>query len=244
MAAGRTVLITGASRGIGFEFAKYYHDAGWNVIATCRCPDAASSTSAYSRLHSIGIKDIFQLDVTDEASILALAQTLVDRKIHLLINNAGIYVRDYGKLIEIKAADVLTHFQVNSVGPLLMVQAFINHLTAAAHDESHATGLAKVINISSSLGSIENTRTGGSVAYRASKAALNSITKTLANMFKIKDIPCLIVALHPGLVKTDLTYNGQISALDSVSCMASIIENLSAGSSGAFLDLHGNILPF
>ena len=230
----QVVLITGANRGIGNAFAKAYHAKGWRVLATARNPEAARA-----HLDFLPEQDILLLDVTSEESIVSLKRTLKDLKLDLLINNAGIYLRDYGQLEEIKTENMMLQFQVNSLAPLLMAQTFLENLDQGSEK------LTKIINITSRMGSIEDNTSGGSFGYRASKAALNCITKTLAVNLKNQGKNVATMALHPGYVETDMTHNkGDITAEEAVQKMIIQIEKLTLHQSGCFLHRDGFSLPY
>uniref|UniRef100_K3XCT6 Uncharacterized protein n=1 Tax=Globisporangium ultimum (strain ATCC 200006 / CBS 805.95 / DAOM BR144) TaxID=431595 RepID=K3XCT6_GLOUD len=157
MAAPKTVLITGATRGIGLTLAEHYVRLGWKVIGAVRDPAAAD-----------------KLDSSDEASILNAAKALEGEAIDLLINNAGILLSS-GTLAATTKDDLLKQFEVNSVGPFLVTRAFIPHLKAAVAKH----GSAYVAQISSVMGSI-GLNFGGYYGYRESKAAVNMINSSLA----------------------------------------------------------------
>ena len=157
----------------------------------------------------------------------------------MLNNNAGIYLRDYGQLEEITAENVMMQFQVNSLAPLLMAQTFLENLDQGSEK------LTKIINITSRMGSIEDNTSGGSFGYRASKAALNCITKTLAVNLKNQGKNVATMALHPGYVETDMTHNkGDITAEEAVQKMIIQIEKLTLHQSGCFLHRDGFPLPY
>ena len=146
-----TVLLTGANRGIGLEFARQYAAAGWRVLATCRAPEKAEKLSALGD----GVS-LYELDVTDHARIKALAEELEGEAIDLLINNAGLYgaaqSQELGSIDPELWIEVL---RVNTLAPLKMAECFLPHLK---------TGERKVIaSISSRMGSIGDNDVGGAL---------------------------------------------------------------------------------
>jgi NAD(P)-dependent dehydrogenase (short-subunit alcohol dehydrogenase family) len=221
-----TVLITGANRGIGLEFAKQYAADGWNVLACCRHPQSALALQALANNHT-SIK-IHALDVADFAQIDVLALQLKDEVIDVLINNAGVYPSssfgdvDYNAWAE--------GFKVNSMAPLKMAEAFVQHVTRSQ--------LKKIATLSSKMGSIDDNGSGESYSYRASKCAVNMVMKSLS--IDLKPYGISVVTLHPGWVQTDMGgSNALISATTSVAGLRTVIENLNIASTGKFMAYDG-----
>lgn len=158
-----TILITGANRGIGLESARQYAADGWQVIGCCRDPKGATDLAV------IKGATVHALDVTDGASVDKLAAD-IDAPIDVLMNNAGQTSRprlDFGTMDYVQWAGLFT---VNTLAPYKMTEAF--------HDHVRRSDKKIVLNVSSIMGSIADA-SGGHVAYRSSKAALNMATKTL-----------------------------------------------------------------
>lgn len=213
----RTVLITGANRGIGLELARQYSAAGWRVIGTARRPDAAEA------LRGVGA-EVVQLDVTDQASVDHLSAELVGQPIDVLINNAGRHSVKW-TLDEIDIDDLKNVLDINTLGPIRVVRALLANLRAGE--------LRHIVNITSNLGSIAENTDGGFYGYRESKAALNMFTKSLAAELGPEGFICIV--LHPGWVKTDLGGpNAPLEVEESVSGMRSVIEDLSPADNGTF----------
>jgi NAD(P)-dependent dehydrogenase (short-subunit alcohol dehydrogenase family) len=218
-----TVLISGASRGIGLEFARQYAAGGWDVIATARRPDDAD------KLHQLDVQ-VFRLDAADPTSIEELAQQLSGRSIDVVIANAGVMGPP-----NLDLQDWLAVFAANSVGPTLLAHALKTNVAASAE--------RKMIAITSQMGSIGDNGTGGSITYRASKAALNAAWRSLSIDWRAEGIT--LAMLHPGWVRTDMGGpNAQIEPRDSVSGMRRPIAGLSPDRSGAFLNYDGQELPW
>lgn len=233
-----TVLITGSNQGIGFGFVKAFADKGWNVIATCRSPDKAQQLKSLAQQNKNIV--IEALDVTDLAQITALAKKYENQSIDILLNNAGIQ-GDVAKQ-KLGAMDYDTFRQVidvNTFGPIAVADAFIPHV------ESSET--KKIINISSYMGSIDKTF-GILYSYRASKAALNMMMKTLSKEVRRKGI--IIGILDPGVVDTNLTEwpNGKpknmLQVDDSVAAMMILIDGYDKKTSGTFYRYDGKELPW
>ena len=224
---GKTVLITGANRGIGLELARQFRARGYAVIATAREPDQAVD------LKALAVR-VEQLDVTDTASARALAGKLRGVPIDILVNNAGTSGHDAERFEDIDFDAVATTFDVNSLGPMRVTQALLPNLEAGAG--------RTIVQIGSVVGSIELSR-GGLYGYRASKAALNMFNKTLSTELVRRGFTCVVI--HPGWVKTRMGGAGApVEVEDSVAGMLSVIEQLHLGDTGRFLDYTGKELPW
>jgi NAD(P)-dependent dehydrogenase (short-subunit alcohol dehydrogenase family) len=222
-----TVLITGASRGIGLELARQYADRGWQVIATARSPKEATALIAIAKEHSNVTIDA--LDVTDHAQIDALAAKYKGRSIDVLLNNAGIAggpeAGTFGKL---KYDEYEKVHAVNVVGPLKMAEAFLPNVAASQQK--------KIISITSTQGSISRS-TGGGYFYRSSKAALNMVMHSLAIDLKPQGITVGLVS--PGFVRTDFTKGIDlpimISAEQSATAVIKVIDGYDLARTGTFV---------
>ena len=223
------ILITGTNRGLGLEFARQYASAGWQVIACCRNPHKADSLQRLKLKHADRLS-IHALDVADCARINQLAKQLSGNAIDVLINNAGIY--QYGKegFGSIDYAAWMDSFRINTMAPLKMAEAFIQHI---ANSEQK-----KIINITSKMGSIDDNRSGHHYLYRSSKAALNMVTKSLAIDLATYGITTIV--LHPGLVQTDMGgYGAPTTVEQSISGMREVIARIGSKDSGKFYDFRG-----
>ncbi len=221
-----TVLITGANRGLGLEFARQYAADGWNVIGTARSPNRADD------LNALDVK-VLQLDVTDRASIDSLAASLDGHAIDLLINNAGIFPR-VGAIAEVNADDYTRTLMVNTLGPVLVTQALMPNL--------EASDMKRVVNVTSRLGSIE-LNSGNFYGYRESKAALNMFTSVLAAELGPEGFICLTI--HPGWVRTDMGGpSANLSPEESVTGMRSVIDGLTPEDNGTYRSYAGEAVPW
>jgi NAD(P)-dependent dehydrogenase (short-subunit alcohol dehydrogenase family) len=251
MDAQKTVLITGATRGIGLHFVAQYVKAGWNVIATARDPTNAGP------LEALAPAKIVQLDTGDEESILRAAKQLEGTPIDLLINNAGI--EEAATFETATKANFMRAFEVNAVGTFLVTRALVDNLRLA----SKQRGSSVVANISSLLGSITvnaggsytvldtcgpeyhalKPGTGSRYPYRTSKAAVNMITTSLASDLKSDNI--IVVAIQPGLVKTEFTGNrGLIPPEVSVANVFKRLDTVTIADTAKFYDVTGPELPW
>lgn len=231
----KTLLITGASRGIGLEFCRQYAAAGWRVLACCRDPGKADALSKLAARYPDLIK-LHALDVTDHAQIEQLARTLADESIDLLINDAGVYPDAHFKGFgHTDYAQWMLAFQVNTMAPLKMVEAFVQQIARSK--------LKLIVTITSQMGSIDDNSSGGSYLYRSSKAAANMVVKSLAVDLKEKGITS--VAFNPGWVKTDMGGpNAMIPVEQSVSDMRKVIAGLTPADTGKFIGNDGVVIPW
>jgi NAD(P)-dependent dehydrogenase (short-subunit alcohol dehydrogenase family) len=220
-----TTLITGANRGIGLALARVAAQRGHTVLGTARDPDAATD------LRDTGA-EILKLDAADPGSVWALAGALAGRPIDILINNAAIFPNRTG-LEGVNLDDFDATLRTNVRGPVAVTQSLLPNVRASERKT--------VATISSSMGSIANTKNGGSYAYRVSKAAVNMLTKALAAEFD--DI--IFLAVDPGWVRTDM--GGSEASLTpeaSAAGVLSVCENATREQSGAFLRHDGEPLPW
>lgn len=219
----QTVLITGANRGIGLALCKTYLAQGWQVIGVCR--------NASPELTETGARVIAGVDVTDQAALNNLADTLAGKKLELLINNAGVLQRE--TLGNIDYSSIEHQFRINAVAPLRVTEALLGNLHQGA----------KVAFITSRMGSIADNTSGAYYGYRMSKAALNAAAMSLARDLHPKGIAVAI--LHPGFVQTEMVnFGGDISAEESAQRLSQRIAGLTLDNSGSFWHSNGDILPW
>ena len=219
-----TTLIAGANRGIGLEFARQYAAAGWRVIGTAREPDKADELNAAA-------STVHPLDIADAASIHALAGA-VDEPVDLLLSVSGIYGP---RRFSDDPQGFVDTLATNAVGPTLLAHALKDRVLASEGK--------RMVAITSQMGSIADNSSGGSVAYRASKAALNAAWRSLSIDWKPEGLT--LAMLHPGWVRTDMGGAGAaITPAESVTAMRATIDGLTPERTGGFLDRDGSTLPW
>lgn len=215
-----SVLITGANRGLGLEFCRQYRDAGWEAIATAR--------QSSPELAALGVRTE-QLDMKDLAAVSSFDPRV--ERLDLLIANAGTYgPREARSAVE--GDEWLETFAVNTVAPYLLAQAVLPQVRASN---------GKLIAISTRMGSIADNSSGGFLAYRSSKTALNMAWRTLA--LANRDLTCAV--LHPGWAQTRMGGAGApVTPEQSIGGMRRVIEGLGREGSGEFFDYQGQRVPW
>ena len=237
-----TTLITGANRGIGFEFAKQYLAKGWRVIATCRKPEAADDLITLQAQYP-ELLIIDKLDVRDHTQIDLLAERYNNTRIDVLLNNAGISGGQIDQMFgRFNYETYNAVLETNTIGPLKMAEAFYPHVRDSRHK--------KIITVSSSEGSISNVfkRGGRLFFYRSSKSALNMVMVNLAYMLKDRGI--VVAMVNPGATNTD--FMASLAAMGfplrktevAVSDMMRNIDALSIENTGAYLNYNGKTVPW
>jgi len=219
----KTVVITGANRGIGLSFCKFYEQLGNTVYALCR--------KSSDELSSLGVNVIEGIEVGNGEVMDVIRQALQDVDVDILINNAGI-LRDE-KLGELDFPQIGQQFAVNALGPLRVVEALLDNLTEGA----------KIGLVTSRMGSIEDNTSGGRYGYRMSKVALNIAGVSLAHDLKSQGVSVGIY--HPGLVATEMIGgHGDITPDEAAIRLIQRIEELNLKNSGTFWHSSGDTLPW
>lgn len=231
--SGLTVLITGANRGLGLEFATQFRARGYTVIGTARSPEKAVE------LKATGAR-VMKLDVTSEEEIADLAKALGGERIDILINNAG-YIgsiplgsENLPNITNITRQDMTDCFNVNTLGPVFVTQALLPNLKLSK--------APKIINVSSRAGALYKGATS-LWSYSVSKTALNMATVNMhGNLHKQGFI---VIALAPGHNKTDMgTERAKLYPEDSIGKIIPLIENLTPQQSGGFWYYDGSRLDW
>ncbi len=231
----RTVLITGANRGIGLEFVKQYEALGWRVIATTREPAAAAELNAFAAGHE-NVR-VEKLDLLDHPGIDMLAKKYAGQPIDVLINNAGLMQGpDKGQMVgTIDYAEFDRFYRTNAMGPLKVSEAFYPNVKA---------GNLKVMAALTTGKGKRGIPVPGFTLYKTSKAALDAIQQEIALRWKNQGIK--VVTLNPGRVLThgEPANPGQstVSAGDSIRGMISVIDKLTPDQSGQTIQWDGERL--
>lgn len=226
-------LVTGASRGLGLEMTRQLLVRGDRVAAACRHPGRALALTRLAGEHP-GRLHVLPLDLTDPRSIAEVAREIgaLDLDIDLLVNNAGVLIEGE-RFGAIESKSLRESFSVNAEGALLLTQALNAQLADGA----------KVVNLSSTLGSIARTDSLYSPSYSISKAALNMATRLLSIALAERGI--IVVAVSPGWVQTDMGGSGATLKPDvSIASMLRVIDHLKASDNGRFLSQNGETIPW
>jgi NAD(P)-dependent dehydrogenase (short-subunit alcohol dehydrogenase family) len=230
------VLVTGASRGIGLEYARQWLAAGARVFGLARDPEGSEGLVKLGSEYPDLLVPV-TCDVAEDDSVAAARRRVGEETdgLEILINNAGIG----GSQQDLESLDmdrVRRTFEVNAIGPLRVTLAFLDLLRAGERPR-------RIVNMTSLMGSIDDNRSGDAYAYRLSKAALNMATRNMAVDFAADGI--VAVALHPGWVRTDMGgRNARTPVEEAVASLIRTIESLDMDRSGGFYDRDGQPLPW
>ena len=219
------VLITGANRGIGLEFARQYAADGWEVVATAREPERADELSGLG----VGVE---QLELGNLDAVAAFASRL-DGPLDLFIANAGTWIPETSDTADDGRAWA-EMMVANCIAPTLLAKALLPKLRSPG---------GKLIALSSGMGSIGETSSTGYIPYRTSKAALNMAWRTLA--IELKPLGLITATFDPGWVKTRMGGpNAPTPPQESVAAMRALIERLGPADSGGFFRRGGERVPW
>ena len=222
----KTVLVTGANRGIGLALTQQFAQRGDRVIGVCRKDSA--------ELKATGAQVEAGIDVTNAASLGALVKKLNRASVQRLWLNAGVLEREKLGAIDSAGFDSLRRqFEVNALGPLRVTQALLDNVVAGS----------KIAIMTSRMGSMADNDSGGYYGYRASKAAVNAIGKSLAVDLKPRGVAVFL--LHPGYVATDMVgRSGDITPEVAAQRLVELVDRLSLEQSGSFRHSNGSELPW
>ncbi|PSN50237.1 hypothetical protein C0J52_02384 [Blattella germanica] len=246
----KSVLITGCNRGLGLGLVQHLLKQPVppnHLFTTCRNPEKAEVLQEIAKKNKN--VHILQLDVTNFDSygnvVKAVESIVKDEGLNVLFNNAGVTSK-FTRINLVKVDQMLNNFTTNTVAPLMLTKAFVPLLKKAADNNSSlpiGPSRAAVINFSSILGSISENSQGGFYPYRASKAALNAVTRSMSLDFKSDGI--LVTSLHPGWVRTDMGGNNAPLGVDeSISAILKTVASLTEKDSGTFIQFDGKELPW
>jgi NAD(P)-dependent dehydrogenase (short-subunit alcohol dehydrogenase family) len=214
------ILITGANRGLGLEFVRQYQRAGWEIVATAR--------ESSPEFDALGVRTE-TLEMSDLDAVAEFGKRF--DHLDLLIANAGTY--GPREVREAEAARGWEEtFVINTIAPFLLAQSVLPAVRAAG---------GKLIAVSTRMGSIEDNTSGGYIAYRSSKSALNSAWRSLA----VDNPGAVCAVLHPGWVQTRMGgSSAPLEPEESIAGMRKVIEGLGPDQSGGFFAYDGAEVPW
>jgi NAD(P)-dependent dehydrogenase (short-subunit alcohol dehydrogenase family) len=255
--ANALVVVTGANRGIGLEFCKQIlaKSDGNSVVASCRDPSAATDLNALQKEMGASRLAIVALDVADEKSIAKWAEGLASLEpvkahggsISVVINNAGTTGTDgYSKweLQDMTAEEMMHVYRINTIGPMLVTQQLVKRGLVGSVAGSPSEGPVSLVgNVTSKVGSVDDNGSGKGYAYRASKAALNIVNKSMSIDLADRGVWCQL--LHPGWVRTRMTEGrGLIDADESAAGLIKAMEGEYGPINGCWYDYKGDEIPW
>src|SRR5208283_4682536 len=234
-----TILITGANRGLGLEFANQYATDGWEVLATSRQPEQSTELKQYAAQDPTVV--VHRLDVTDDESVQDLADRLDGKPIDVLLHSSGIYPREGQHIGEIDYDGWREALETNLFGVMRVTEALLENVAASQRKQIAA--------ISTSMASLRGVQ-GGSVAqagtsyqYRSTKTALNMAMSILAKELQPRGIS--VVMFDPGWVKTDMGGPmAQLTPEESIGGMRKVLAGNASEIAGKFLGHDGTIRPW
>jgi NAD(P)-dependent dehydrogenase (short-subunit alcohol dehydrogenase family) len=227
-----SILITGAGRGLGLEFVKQYAELGYRVFATAREPARAPGLVKLAKDNTQ--ISVLALDVTDEEGVRSLVGALRGEPLDILLNNAGTMGPKQQRLGSIDYAGMVETLITNAVAPLRLAEALTENVANSQRK--------LMVAVTSGMGSISDS-SGGSYAYRASKAALNMNYHNLALDLKSRGIT--VIVINPGWVKTDM--GGPSATLEppaSIAAMRKVFDAVTLADSGNFMNYAGGTLEW
>lgn len=242
----KVALVTGAAKGLGFEWCHQLGLKGYKVILTARNFEQAQQAASELNQQDLVIYPK-ALDVANESEIEDLASwaTELFGRVDLIVNNAGINPKDYADKSRMAKAFNLSQFDyqemlqvihINSLAPLMVVKHFLPLLKKSEKP--------LVVNISSWLSSVSQLSFGGHYGYVGSKNLLNVLNKSMALELKNEGIIC--VNVNPGWVKTKM--GGQKATFTTEESVKNLTENIvekvSIEDTGSFLNFDGSPYPW
>ena len=232
-----SMLVTGASRGLGLEMTRQFVADGWRIYACCRTPDTASELAALAA-GSDGLISLHTLDVSEPEQIAALAEEFRGTPIDMLVNNAGLLgctIDDQGPATfgTIDYETWAEVHEINTMAPLRVTEAFVDHVAASE--------MKLLFFMSTHMGSITDLADGGLYQYRASKAALNLVVKALSIDLAPRGVRT--IAVHPGWTSTDMGGpQAPVYPPDSVAGIRRVVAGYGDGQTGRFYQYDGKEL--
>jgi NAD(P)-dependent dehydrogenase (short-subunit alcohol dehydrogenase family) len=231
-----SVLITGANRGLGLEFARQYAADGWDVIATARNPKQSKELEQVAKNENVSVQS---LNVASDESVKALAATLDGTPIDLLILNSAIFTQDGNQFGALSFIGWRESFETNVLGAIRVAEALIENVAASERKQ--------IVAISTGMGSLETLEStigfGPAYQYRTSKAALNMAMSILARDVRPRGIS--VVIFSPGWVQTDMGgANAALTPEQSIGGMRKVLRGDPMALTGKFLSYDGSIWPW
>ncbi|GAC1660631.1 MAG: SDR family oxidoreductase [Candidatus Dormibacteraceae bacterium] len=227
-----SVLVTGANRGLGLEFARQFAAERWEVFAACRDPQQAETLVELAK--SAAVRTV-QMDVTAARSVRRAASAVGNATIDVLINSAGIMGKRQRAAEEMDYESWMEVLNVNTLGPLRVAEAFLDRVAASKRK--------LIVTITSGMGSLADNQSGGHIPYRSSKAAVNMVMRSLAVDLRPRGITCIVV--NPGWVRTDMGGAGApLTPAESVSALRRLIAKVGPRDTGKFFDYTGRKYPW
>ncbi len=227
------ILIIGASRGLGLGLVREYLGRGWRVTATVRDPAAASGLRDVAA-GAKGMVAVEKVDIDDGAQVEALSQRLAGAAFDVVFVNAGVKGPVPQSAAITTPAEVAALFYTNAVAPIRIAEIFADRVVPES---------GVIAFMSSRTGSVAEPSSGAMTLYRASKAALNSMTRSFVANLGGRRIT--VLSLHPGWVRTDM--GGDAAPLDvatSIAGVARVIDRRAGTHEHAFVNYDGTILPW
>ncbi|OIQ93313.1 C-factor [mine drainage metagenome] len=228
-----SVLIIGASRGLGLGLAAEFVARGWHVVASVRQPAQAEALRALASANP-GQLAIETVDIDRREQVVALGERLAGRTFDIVFVNAGIMGPKHQRAEEATREEIGQLFTTNAIAPVALARLFLDRIRPQG---------GVLAFMSSRLGSVGDNVEGGTELYRASKAALNSLTRGLAA--ELRDRPITVLSLHPGWVRTDM--GGASAPLDVATSTRGLVDVV-IGRRGSrrhvFLDYSGAEIPW
>ena len=234
-----SMLVTGASRGLGLEMVRQFVGDGWRIYACCRTPETATDLAALAA-GSDGAITLHTLDVSKPEQIGALADEFRGTPIDMLVNNAGLLGCSIDAMEPAAFGSIdydawMQVHEINTMAPLRVTEAFVNHVAASE------TKL--LLFMSTHMGCITELADGGLYPYRSSKAALNLLVKGLSIDLAPRGVRTL--AVHPGWVVTDMGGpDAPVNKVDSIAGIRQVVANYDGGQTGRFYQYDGRELPW
>ena len=234
-----SMLVTGASRGLGLEMVRQFVGDGWRIYACCRTPETATGLAALAA-GSDGAITLHTLDVSKPEQIRALAEEFRGTPIDMLVNNAGLLGCSIDAMEPAAFGSIdydawMQVHEINTMAPLRVTEAFVDHV--AASEEK------LLLFMSTHMGCITELADGGLYPYRSSKAALNLLVKGLSIDLAPRGVRTL--AVHPGWVVTDMGGpDAPVNKVDSIAGIRQVVANYGGGQTGRFYQYDGRELPW